>query len=143
MRAAIEEATRNGEDVTDGERFLYQLNKSLYKYNNSKLDRELVDKLREYSQKIHDKRRQAKAPQTAPTVPRKEKAAEVHKPPAKLSGSPSDVIEEDNESQESSLARYGPPRKPARVKPSHLKNLNAALSAAFLGKVLEIVIMSN
>ncbi len=108
------------------EKFLYQLNKLLYKHNTTKLDHELVAKLAQYSQKILEKRRKGRFSQ-----PLKPKAHG-----GRLTASPSDVIEEYDESMEVSLRRSTPVKKPAKVKPSHLKNLATVFTAGFLSRNL-------
>lgn len=120
------------EDISDGEKFLYQLSKTLYKFNTSKLDREVVDKLGEYSQKILEKRRKARGYQ--PTQPTSKQEQSQDKQGRIIRG-PSEIIEEYDESMEVSVPRLNAPIKSGKMKPSLLKNLNMVFTSTFLTQV--------
>ena len=132
MKQLVEEEEKGKTESNEGEKFLYQLNKVLYKFNTTKLDHELVSKIGQYSQKILEKRRKAK-PQPVRSVTKKEQVST--QPANKLTGSPSDIIFEYDESMESSLRKSTQLKKAARIKPSHLKNLNAVFTSTFLAEV--------
>jgi len=113
----------------EAEKFLYQLNKLLYKHNTNKLDHELVSKLAQCSQKIMEKRRKGRASMPAKSGIKKELSPNKTD---KINRSPSDVIEEYDESMEVSLRRSTPSKKPIKAKPAHLKNLAAFFSGPFI-----------
>eukprot|EP01022_Parablepharisma_sp_SALTPOND_P008132 TRINITY_DN135258_c1_g1_i1.p1 TRINITY_DN135258_c1_g1~~TRINITY_DN135258_c1_g1_i1.p1 ORF type:complete len:1171 (-),score=124.18 TRINITY_DN135258_c1_g1_i1:698-4153(-) len=129
MAQPIEEQKSTTAAPGEGEKFLYQLNKLLYKHNTNKLDHELVSKLAQYSQKILEKRRKGRASYPAKGPPKKEQ-------PTRLTASPNEVIEEYDESMEASLRRSTTTKKYTKPKPSHLKNLAATFTSPFLSKNL-------
>lgn len=131
MSDIMEESKGKKEDVSEAEKFLYQLNKSLYKFNTTKLDHDVVAKLSEYSQRILEKRRKARGFQPNP---KKESDVQQQKQ-TRVQGGSSEIIEEYDESMESSLAKMENQRKLLKVKPSLLKNLNSILINLFLAKV--------
>ncbi len=133
QQLSSEEQKAGGSDNSDGEKFLYQLNKVLYKFNTTKLDHDLVTKLGQFSQKILEKRRKVKGYQPSRPATRKEPLAAQQT--NKLTSSPSEIIEEYDESMESSLRRSTQMRRSGKIKPSYLKNLSTVFSAAFLSKV--------
>ena len=132
MNQLIMEEQKGKEEISEEEKFLFQLNKALYKFNTTKLDHELVAKLSQFSQRIMEKRRKGKNAQPVRAITKKE-APLVQS--TKLPGSPSDIIEESDESMESSLRRSVQSRKIPKMKPAHLKNLSAVFTSFFLAKV--------
>ena len=115
MSQQFEELKSLPSGPSDSEKFLYQLNKLLYKHNTSKLDKELVSKIAQYSQKIMEKRRKNRQA-SSKVFPAKESAKQI--------ASPSEIIEEYDESMERSTML----RRQQRVKPSYLKNLAATFT---------------
>ena len=109
--------------VSEGEKLLYQLNKLLSRHNVNKLDQELLNKLSQYSQKIMRKRRKEKM-QTVRNTMKKEDI--------KQRASPSEVIEEYDESVEKSISL----KRQQRIKPSHLKNLAATFTEKLIAENL-------
>ena len=102
------------------------------------MDREVVDKLGEYSQKILEKRRKARGYQPAQSISKQEQIPEKQ---AKIVRGSSEIIEEYDESMEVSIPRLNSPTKTGKVKPSHLKNLNNVLSSNFLSTVKDLIII--